>query len=317
MAHQNNKPNNDLGLFSGTHSPANSDRNHSKYDNSGKRENKRPEKSEHKKGDIGNQVPANIGWLYYKDYYHGIDFQPRQSKDIFKEKFEEKNKAITSRRLSQYAHEVEASVLNFDTVQSFELTTEYPGLVTGLGSPHESHKDGEYKLGFYFDHTTGLPVIPGSSVKGVLRSAFKKSREYIKEITGKDISDIEALEKEIFDREGVSIYKRDIFLDAVIISSADNNKKFLADDFITPHPHAFREPNPIQFLKVRSQVTFRFQFRLNDGVIKAEEKKKLFERILTDLGIGAKTNVGYGKFVDSSQLKAAGGCLAEVKRLRG
>ena len=54
---------------------------------------------------------------------------------------------------------------------SFELTTTYPGLVLGTGYSHETGTEGEFKLGFYFDWTTGLPVIPGSSVKGILRAA--------------------------------------------------------------------------------------------------------------------------------------------------
>jgi len=60
---------------------------------------------------------------------------------------------------------------NFDRI---ELTTVYPGLLIGSGYPHESSVIGELKLGFHFDYTTGLPVIPGSSIKGVLRDAFEK-----------------------------------------------------------------------------------------------------------------------------------------------
>jgi CRISPR-associated protein Cmr6 len=54
----------------------------------------------------------------------------------------------------------------------FTLKTIYPGLATGTGMGHEADVKGELKLGFYFDYTTGQPVIPGSTIKGVLRSAF-------------------------------------------------------------------------------------------------------------------------------------------------
>lgn len=57
-------------------------------------------------------------------------------------------------------------------VKSFSLKTLYPGLATGTGMGHEADVKGELKLGFYFDYTTGQPVIPGSTIKGVLRSAF-------------------------------------------------------------------------------------------------------------------------------------------------
>jgi len=292
MTDQDNKPKNDLGLFAGSNRTKERDRTAPRADHTGKKENM-------------NVLPANIGWLYYKDYYHGIPFHPGQKKEEFKTLFEAKNQAITTRQLSRYPEELAALKLDYQSIQRFELTTEYPGLVTGLGNPHESHQEGEYKLGFYFDHTTGLPVIPGSSVKGVLRSAFKKSPDYIKYLLENppeketpiiDI-DINQLEKEIFDGEGLSPYKRDIFLDAVIVAGGNTNQLFLAADFITPHPDEFKDPVPLQFLKVLPQVTFRFQFRLkNEGLISSEGKKRLFERILKDLGIGAKTNVGYGKF---------------------
>ncbi len=249
--------------------------------------------------------PANIGWLYYKDYYYGIPFRCVQKEDELKPLFEAKNQVIKARQLSQYREEVEILQAGFEPMQWFEMTTVYPGLVTGLGASHETHREGEYKLGFYFDHTTGLPIIPGSSVKGVLRSAFKKSPEYIEYLLENPLGDnapitgidIDKLEKEIFDGEGLSPYRRDVFLDAVIVSSKNKDTLFLADDFITPHGEdVFKDPIPLQFLKILPQVTFRFQFRLNNGLISIESKTILFKLILTDIGIGAKTNVGYGKF---------------------
>jgi CRISPR-associated protein Cmr6 len=82
----------------------------------------------------------------------------------------------------------------------------------------------------------------------------------------------------------------------VIIGSRDNNGKFLDSDFITPHKDEFKDPIPLQFLKVLPGVTFCFQFILRDGKLEKGKKLDLFKRILLDLGIGAKTNVGYGKF---------------------
>ena len=63
---------------------------------------------------------------------------------------------------------------------------------------------------------------------------------------------------------------------------------------------AFKNPVPLQFLKVLPEVTFCFQFDLKDSVqfgnIKAEVKLELFKQILLLLGTGAKTNVGYGNW---------------------
>lgn len=59
---------------------------------------------------------------------------------------------------------------------SFRLTTIYPGMLIGAGYSHYAIKsegeDSDYQLGFFFDHTLGVPIIPGSSVKGVLKNVF-------------------------------------------------------------------------------------------------------------------------------------------------
>lgn len=217
--------------------------------------------------------------------------------------------------------------IGFDTI--------YPGLVCGIGYEHMIGFVGEFKLGFSFDHTTGLPYIPGSSVKGLLRSAFHHPG-YLTEIiedwlngpnetvlednklTKDSIHDINwrVLEKSIF--EGMNSsgdpvknkYDKDIFFDAFIKTTNEKNKgKFLADDYITSHQNKkdkslspFTEPNPVRFIKVCSGVRFHFQFFLHDTFLTedlkftAEMKEKLFRQILLDFGIGAKTNVGYGQF---------------------
>jgi CRISPR-associated protein Cmr6 len=55
---------------------------------------------------------------------------------------------------------------------SVRLKTTYPGLLVGTGYNHDFPEQGVSKIGFFFDHTTGLPIIPGSSVKGLLRASF-------------------------------------------------------------------------------------------------------------------------------------------------
>ena len=58
----------------------------------------------------------------------------------------------------------------------FELYTAYPGVLIGTGNPHEISMENAIKCGFSFDYVTGLPYIPGSSIKGMLRSYFSKRR---------------------------------------------------------------------------------------------------------------------------------------------
>lgn len=67
--------------------------------------------------------------------------------------------------------------LEFPNASTLKLTTTYPGLLTGSGYSHyaiSNDKDNsDFQLGFFFDHTIGVPIIPGSSVKGVIRNGIK------------------------------------------------------------------------------------------------------------------------------------------------
>ncbi|MEL6627178.1 MAG: type III-B CRISPR module RAMP protein Cmr6 [Bacteroidota bacterium] len=118
---------------------------------------------------------ANTGWLYYKGYYHDFDFHFQGSdkkRDEYQESFfRRKNNEIFDQRIDQLPVRVAQSEGNFN-VEAIQLITTYPGLATGTGMTHETGSKGESKLGFSFDHATGIPYLPGSSVKGNLRSAF-------------------------------------------------------------------------------------------------------------------------------------------------
>lgn len=252
----------------------------------------------------------NLGWLYHKDYFKHVDWAKRNNKDY--KPFEKKNQALTNYQYKSNMYALDNSI----ALHRFALQTAYPGIAFGTGVSHEAGIEGEYKLGFHFDHTTGLPVIPASSVKGVLRSLFKNTdaHEFLQEliededIVGKKDVSITLLEKDIFegvrDGKAISMCKRDIFFDAVLVSQS-SPRKIMETDYITPHLNRknpelspFTNPVPIQFIKVRSAISFEFRFRLNNGLISAENKQALFKAILTTIGIGAKTNVGYGQFTE-------------------
>lgn len=216
------------------------------------------------------------------------------------------------------------------TFLHFELTTNYPGLAIGLGYSHSTGRsDEEFKLGFFFDHTTGLPVIPGSSIKGRLRSFFPgryKNEKRRKEVAAhlldelaqlrekglirSDITEegLSALEQTIFEGAGLEemgALIQDTFFDAYPSHSANRSGQFMDTGAITPHNHPLKEPNPLRILKVLPDVTFRFQFRLNNyGGLMAEEKNALFQYLLLEYGMGAKTATGFGQFRDEQQLEA-------------
>ncbi|MCR5451430.1 MAG: type III-B CRISPR module RAMP protein Cmr6, partial [Lachnospiraceae bacterium] len=136
--------------------------------------------------------------------------------------------------------------------------------------------------------------------------AYNNRLSYIREIMvgiiGKSSEDInfhsEALrkfEEEVFGEEGSK--KADIFFDAYPIRGNAKTNKLFAFENITPHS-MFKDPTPLRLLKVIPDVIFEFRFLIKDSVaipeMTKEKKAELFKRIISDLGMGAKTNVGFG-----------------------
>lgn len=269
----------------------------------------------------------NLHKSYYKDYFDGVTFSyllnDTQASDSVTEKIKARNNHFTD---NSYSHKdksewnlnSEYKIINECSPDDdrFALKVQYPGLVTGVGIDHETKITGEFKLGVHFDWTHGMPVVYGSSVKGVLRNAFISKVEkgkiieyedyFLKKLTNREWEqeEIKTLFDAIFEgKDGngnnLSIYNRDIFFDAVIVKPAKG--RILCSDSITPHgDNPLKNPIPITFLKIAPGCTLEFRFKLVDTKIgelefKKEDKLKLFKEILTTVGIGAKTNVGYGQ----------------------
>jgi CRISPR-associated protein Cmr6 len=285
----------------------------------------------------------NNSLRYYKEYYEGnISWGQTTDKDKKdnEEYFKRQNEKLFQSTLPK-AEEIWAYP---GGLSSILLITTYPGLLLGSGLSHGSGLMGELKLGFFLDYTTGLPTIPGSSVKGVLRSVFpqlyvkeehpEKAEQililiqyYLKEITTVDWSKeaIDKLETFLFGtvdpgksespKPGQSIFHDALpdNADRVRINGR-NTKQYLGDDFITPHKEPLKNPIPIGFLKVLPGVAFRFQFDLKPFSFKAaddtvyslddQQQQQLFEQILLEIGVGAKTNVGYGQFLTPNTWEA-------------
>lgn len=244
----------------------------------------------------------NLHKLYYKDYFNGIDFKflLNETKASTKASTNVIN-TIKGKNRDLCAPGLLNPISANDIVNSsFNLKIAYPGLVTGVGINHEANIEGEFKLGVHFDYTYGMPVVYGSSVKGVLRAYFKEfySENYNEDTTKPNVDDIF---NDIFEGGKKSIYNRDIFFDAVI-TKPDEKGRILCSDSITPHgENPLRNPIPITFMKIAPGCEMEFRFKLVDSKIdgktfSTENKKTLFEEIIKTVGVGAKTNVGYGQF---------------------
>ena len=164
-----------------------------------------------------------------------------------------------------------------------ELTTE-SRFVTGLGRSHPVEN------GFVWHPTLGTPYLPGSSVKGLVRSwaklgAERQSDTQMDRLLGKP------------DMAGAVC-----FLDAIPVAPVT-----LEADVMTPHyagwdeknpPGDWLSPNPIPFLTTARGTTFLFGLIPCRGVSMDDLDNVLdwLRSALAWAGAGAKTAVGYGRF---------------------
>jgi len=286
----------------------------------------------------------NVGYQFYRGYFEGFDFEQIQ-KNRNKELIAIKNNYLFSFQLENSFPLYLKGIKELTQVKTIKLRTTYPGLLMGTGYTHEIGIEGELKLGFSFDHTTGVPFIPGSSIKGIIRDFFPKltinhigKKRYFPELLTTDEIQkakidflINAFETpsplpngltkeryihqlELFLFEGIDPNKVDIndcfisrnrvvsFFDAFPVSV---EKTILQSDSLAPHKGTFEDPIPLPFLKIGSGVELNFMFLIPELPtyfgIASEKLMAFFEKVLLSSGIGAKTNVGYGRLEQISR----------------
>lgn len=166
--------------------------------------------------------------------------------------------------------------------------------ITGLGQPHPVEN------GMSWHMTLGVPFLPGSSVKGMVRTWAewengKQNREEVQRIFGPES---EAQEKHI----GTVI-----FFDAL-----PREPVKLDTEMITPHygpyyqrlaeyPGDWFDPVPIPYLTVAPNQVFIFAIAPRDAqkeehLQDLKRVKKWLQQALKWCGAGAKTSTGYGRF---------------------
>ncbi len=156
--------------------------------------------------------------------------------------------------------------------------------VTGLGRSHPVEN------GFAWHPTLGVPYLPGSSVKGIVRHwAETVNNPELAERMGK-----------LFGAPGTA--GDIVFLDALPVAPVK-----LATDVITPHfsawsaeepPGDWNGPVPIPFLVMNAKSSFAFSVlpvRPNNRSA-VDDVWSWLREALELAGAGAKTAVGYGRF---------------------
>lgn len=208
--------------------------------------------------------------------------------------------------------QAERAAKTANSIVTFDLKVLYPGLYAGLGYTHGlPGVSDEIKVGFSFDYTTGLPYIPGSSLKGVLRSRFINQPEDAAAALGIPQDALRGVENALFgnrtqddDAHPGCLTCYDVFPVGVITKpdqpTAQKDQPLMATDNITPHKNPLAPPVPINTLRLRPKTVLRFCFSLPETVQTASgqfSRKQIidaFRELLLDWGVGAKTNVGYG-----------------------
>ena len=194
-------------------------------------------------------------------------------------------------------------------------------LIVGLGS------ENILEAGLTLHHTYGIPVIPGSALKGTAASychhvwgardgcfrepSEKAEKQYLKYLEGRsDLPEEGKYYRILFgstnDRGCITFY------DAWYVPESASAP--LERDVMTPHhmdfnrdvddpkfaaPSDFDSPNPVTFLSVTGKFLFAVRWSgppCGEAGRWTELALELLRRTLADHGVGGKTRSGYGQF---------------------
>lgn len=181
-------------------------------------------------------------------------------------------------------------------------------LAVGLG------QSGVLENGLSLDHTWGVPILPGSSLKGVAAAAAHKLTEdeaWRKETAHTSLGESAAYLFGTNDQRGVVD-----FLDAwwlpdsdsalhLDIVTAHNSSYYQRNDAQAAPPQGMDSPVPVSFISSAG----RFLVILEANAAEADDgwldaAMDLLKLGLERLGIGAKTNAGYGHMIQDETATA-------------
>jgi CRISPR-associated protein Cmr6 len=187
-------------------------------------------------------------------------------------------------------------------------------LITGIGESHP------HEVSLVFDHNMGIPYIPASGIKGIVR--FVHTLSLIPE----------ACEIDPIDNKGYFNDEDNWTLIPIMFGTQKNRGKVvfldayphpekvpdLHIDIMNPHygpyysddkketpPADHHNPTPIKFLTVAKGTTFIFRAVAEKRENMSEKVRVAFIKALTEEGVGAKTAVGYGRFQIDEKKKEA------------
>ena len=220
--------------------------------------------------------------------------------------------------------------------KSYRLTASLVSpLIVGLGNEHPSEK------GFRFDWTLGIPMIPASSIKGVVRLAFLVNQlnsfdnphdprliEFLQAIA--QDNNLPEPARSFFGSGGDKTALRGsvIFLDAY----PETLPRLKAEIMNCHYPEYLNEgkrgptedqnPNPQRYwavdpyLENRKRLNFVFRFLVHRTIADDSDRNELFCKAVHEAlqahGLGAKTAVGHGRFAVDQKTAEQKGLLREA-----
>lgn len=270
--------------------------------------------------DFDDAAPGHRFGLYYAGWNADFSKPKSGAADVLKEicKLPAHSRDLLAAIATRQQRAAEAAP---DAVHSLPRIAASP-FATGLGNEHPLEN------GFAFLTPYGLPYLPGSGVKGVIRKAAEElaSGEW-GDAQGWDENAIRALfgpGEEDPDRDDNpsqgALRFWDVFPQPP--ESSRNEKPLLAIEIMTPHhgayyqglhgPHTSEQPVPIPFLAVTAGSRFPFYVECHAGRLPenlCETWRALLDAAFAHagrwLGFGAKTAVGYGRMRDDENAVAA------------
>jgi CRISPR-associated protein Cmr6 len=196
------------------------------------------------------------------------------------------------------AHQQRAKLIDFLQGDSKDFQTEWR-FVSGLGSSHP------FETGFIWHRTLGVPYLPGSSVKGMMRAWASQWMDDCE-----DTVHIERINR-LFGPETTSAESGNVGA-FVVLDALPTDPPELELDILNPHyqpyysdplthyPADYYSPVPVFFLAVAAEQSFRFALAPRPGVQMAQTDREWLWGILGDalqyIGAGGKTAAGYGEF---------------------
>ena len=250
--------------------------------------------------------PRMVSWVYKGNELKANENIMQKLCDKSKSSFDHVSNFLTRKHSQQSSFLI---AMKEQGLKTFELTAKLTSpFITGLGSGHPT------ETGMILDRNIGVPYIPASSIKGVLRLACAIN---IAKTNGVNfVNENDELLKQYFGSvtQNEKQQKRGelVFLDAYPLGVPD-----LKLDIMNPHfgkyykgenkskqPVETERPVPIKFLSVATGTIFVFRcvyLPLDEKTCDENFIQQIFTTAFEQVGFGGKTSIGYGRFFEVSE----------------